>query len=293
LPAENVLDRVHHRSMRRGTLVLALALAAPACATRDDHVSIATEAVTSCSTEVVIGLSTQIADEVDCLLPGQMVPFAEGDGVVFTGTVLPYIDAEAKADLLAVAATGEVDVNSAYRTVAQQYLLYQWWQAGSCGITAAAVPGSSNHESGRAVDLDNWDARVDAMSAHGWSHDVPGDDVHFDHLASPDIRGSDVQAFQRLWNLNHPDELIDEDGQWGPMTESALARAPADGFAIGPDCDVAPDPEKGDPPGLGGDASGGCSTSGGGGGGGLVVAIGAWVRSRRRGRPAARSRDRR
>ena len=74
------------------------------------------------------------------------------------------------------------------------------------------------------------------MNSHGWSHDVPGDPVHFDHLSSPDIRGQDVQAFQRLWNRNNPDDEIAEDGVYGPQTEARLRAAPATGFEIGADC---------------------------------------------------------
>jgi hypothetical protein len=241
-----------------------------------------------CSTMVGRPLSEQIAEEVQCLLPGQMVPFAEGDGLVFTGTVLPWIDAEARDDLLAVAADGDLEITSAYRTVAQQYLLWAWWQAGRCGITAAADPGDSNHESGRAVDLGNWEVRVNAMAAHGWAHDVPGDPVHFDHPSSADIRGSDVQAFQRLWNRNHPDELIDEDGTWGAMTEMALALAPAGGFELGPTCDpIDYPPGGGKGPGDGdgedpGEATGGCSAGGGGGWGIVLVGLLFTVRARSR-----------
>jgi hypothetical protein len=60
--------------------------------------------------------------------------------------------------------------------------------------------------------------------------------VHFDHLASPDIRGADVLAFQRLWNRNAPDDPITEDGSYGPMTEARVMRAPAEGFGIGALC---------------------------------------------------------
>src|SRR5262249_652561 len=151
----------------------------------------------------------------------------------------------------------------------------------SCGITAAADPGNSNHESGRAVDLGNWGAREASMVAHGWAHDVPGDDVHFDHLSSADIRGSDGQAFQRLWDEDHPDALIDEDGRWGPMTEDALSRSPADGFALGPTCGGDPGgdvtyPGGGKGPGSSpGDEVGGCSAGGGGAGGAFALVLAA------------------
>jgi len=250
--------------------------------TVDDYVA------TTCSTEVVMPLSQQITDEVNCLLPGQLVRLDEGDGIVFTGAaVLPYMGEDARTDLLAAAADGgTLEINSVYRTVAQQYLLYRWFQAGRCSITAAAEPGESNHESGRAVDVNNWAERVDVLDAHGWAHTVPGDDVHFDHLATADIRGSDVHAFQRLWNRNHPDDAIDEDGFWGPMTETALRRAPAEGFATGATCgepepDPDPDPDPGTGPGSsdpGGDDgldddSGGCAAGRGGGGGAALVLV--------------------
>lgn len=193
----------------------------------------------SCSTSVVIGLSKQIAEEVGCIAPGSLVPFTEGNGIDFTGSaVLPYISAKAKQDLEAAvqAQGGTLQVNSAYRTVAQQYLLYRWFQLGRCGITAAATPGSSNHESGRALDVNNYSTWIGALEARGWSHSVPGDPVHFDHLGSPDNRGQDVLAFQRLWNRNNPGDVIAEDGDYGPQTAARLAKSPADGFAKGADC---------------------------------------------------------
>jgi len=205
--------------------------------TVDDHVE------TSCSTAVVLELSRQIAGEVGCMAPGQLVSFAEGNGIEFAGAaVLPYLSEVARADLLdAVAAGGgrPLQLTSVYRTVAQQYLLYRWYQLGRCGIAVAATPGTSNHESGRAIDVSNHAAWIADLGATGWAHDVPGDDVHFDHARSPDLRGTDVLAFQRLWNRNHASTPIDEDGAYGPMTAMALARAPAEGFAIGPSCAIA------------------------------------------------------
>jgi len=200
----------------------------------------------SCSTQVVLGLSRQIAEEVDCMMPGTLASFTEGGGVSFTGSaVLPYLAPSAKADLLAAVAArgGTLEVNSAYRTVAQQYLLYRWWQQGRCGITAAAAPGNSNHETGRALDVNNYGSWIGALGARGWSHDVPGDPVHFDHLGSPDLRGADVLGFQRLWNRNHADDRIAEDGDYGPATAARLAAAPAGGFAAGACAPPDPDPD--------------------------------------------------
>jgi len=199
--------------------------------------TVADYASSGCSTAVVIGLSKQIAQEADCEHPGNFVAFTATGGITITSNaVLPYLDKSARDDLVKVAAGSPVQVNSALRTLAQQYLLYRWYQQGRCGITAAATVGNSNHEGGRAVDLANYSTRISAMAAHGWAHDVPGDDVHFDHTASTDHRGEDVHAFQVLWNKNHPTDQIAEDGDYGPMTESRLQKSPAGGFAIGPSC---------------------------------------------------------
>ncbi len=244
-----------------------------------------------CSTEVVVALSEQIAAEVDCLMPGQLVEVPEGNGLVFTGgAVLPYFGEDARDDLLAAAAEGELQINSAYRSVAQQYLIVQWFQDGRCGITAAAAPGTSNHESGRAVDVANWSQRIASLEAHGWAQTVPGDEVHFDHLGSPDLRGSDVLAFQRLWNRNHPEDPIDEDGDFGPATEARLFASPAEGFAIGETCDAAiggwprplrdprSDNDDDDDPDA---AVGGCSAGGERGGLALVLVVLVAYRGRR------------
>ena len=46
----------------------------------------------------------------------------------------------------------------------------------------------------------------------------------------------DVMAFQRLWNRNHPEDIIAEDGDYGPATAARIERSPADGFPRGPTC---------------------------------------------------------
>jgi hypothetical protein len=196
-----------------------------------------------CSTSVVLSLSRQIAEEVDCLRPGQLVPFEESPTIDIVGSaVLPYLGSPARTALYAAAAAGGgriVRVNSAFRTVVQQYLLRRWFELDRCGITAAAQPGGSNHESGRALDIGNYNDWISLLGARGWSHSVPNDPVHFDHTGSPDIRGTDVLAFQRLWNRNAPDDQIAEDGSYGPITAARVQRAPAEGFGIGAICPTA------------------------------------------------------
>jgi uncharacterized protein (TIGR03382 family) len=203
----------------------------------ESYATVSGYTTSSCSTAVVIGLSRQIADEISCANPTGLVKVTTGGNLQITGNaVLPYLSMKGKTDLEAVAQGRVVQINSAFRTVAQQYLLYRWYQLGRCSIPIAATPGNSNHESGRAVDVANYSSLISAMGAKGWAHDVPGDPVHFDHLSSPDIRGRDVLAFQKLWNRNHPEDLIAEDGDYGTQTGLRIAKSPAEGFPIGPNC---------------------------------------------------------
>src|SRR5262245_21376843 len=87
---------------------------------------------TSCATSVVLELSVHVAEEVDCLMAGQLVPFAEGGVITFSGSaVLPYLSEIGRAALLdATAVGGTMEVNSAFRTVVQQYLLRRWFELG-------------------------------------------------------------------------------------------------------------------------------------------------------------------
>lgn len=190
-----------------------------------------------CSTSVVVGLSKQIADEIACMAPSLLTKFDPTANIRFSSNaVLPYLHSAARTNLMSVGASRTIQINSAFRTVAQQYLLYRWYQQKRCGITAAATPGRSNHQSGRALDIQNYSALISPMSAKGWKRTVPNDPVHFDHPSSPDIRGKDVLAFQRLWNRNNPSAKIAEDGVYGPQTEGKLKLAPATGFATGATC---------------------------------------------------------
>ena len=226
-----------------------------ACTTPDDDlnygqaesaISVGTAVSSSCTTASVRGLAMQIAREVDCTWPSSLAKLSPTSRLTFTSSaVLPFLHGGAKTDLLRVAQNHPLRVNSGYRTVVQQYLLYRWSRQGRCGISIAATPGRSNHESGRAVDLANWSTRVGAMANHHWSHSVPGDPVHFDHLSSPDNRARSVRAFQRLWNRNHPNDKIAVDGVYGRRTADRLRRSPAKGFAKGALCSAAVVPEEG------------------------------------------------
>lgn len=203
--------------------------------------TVAEAATNGCSTSSVKGLSLQIIAQGACIAPGSFVEVPAGGGLTFTEPVLPYIQQPAKDALLAALADKPgtaMQVNSMLRTVAQQYLLYTWYQQGKCGIGLAATPGNSNHETGLALDIQQYDAWKSTLTAHGFAWYGNDDPVHFDYVGpgAVNYKGTDVRAFQMLWNKNHPGDPIAEDGLYGPQTEARLKQSPAEGFAIGADC---------------------------------------------------------
>ncbi len=202
-----------------------------------DPVSLAVSG--SCTTAVLAGLSKQLVDALDCLAPGTMSDLAGIKGVSLGAAAFPYLQTPAQKALAAVvAARGTtLTINSALRTLPQQYLLYQWYQKGTCGIGLAASPGNSNHESGIAVDVVDEAGWKPYFQAHGWQWLGANDPVHFDYVAGgKDIRSASVLAFQKLWNANHPADAIAEDGAYGPNTEARLAKSPIGGFPKGLVC---------------------------------------------------------
>jgi hypothetical protein len=192
-----------------------------------------------CSTFIVDGLSQQLIAEQNCIRAGALVSFAGATGISIGSNVYPYLETKARDGLEAAAKAHGINVTSAFRTLAQQYLLYRWYQNGQCGIGLAAVPGNSNHETGIAVDVSNYSAALSAMTNHGFTHSYPSSDpVHFDYTGggTTDLRAESVLAFQKLWNLNHPNDPIAEDGAYGLQTGARVSQSPADGFALGSTC---------------------------------------------------------
>jgi len=124
-----------------------------------------------------------------------------------------------------------ITLNSAFRSSAEQYILYEQYKRGMCGITLAAAPGSSNHEGGRAIDTSYYSYWTSPLASYGWVHSYPSSDpVHFDYSGASDIASKNLLAFQRLWNRYNPNSKISEDGIYGPQTENALNHAPCNGW---------------------------------------------------------------
>ncbi len=192
-----------------------------------------------CSTDVVRGLAEQLVAEVDCMQPGALVRIDGLAGVTLDADVFPYLQQSAADALRRAGARGAITINSALRTTPQQYLLHRWYTGSRCGIGLAAPVGASNHEQGLAVDAVGGRSRL--LVAQGFHWFGSADPVHHDYSAGGDVdlAGLSTKAFQRLWNRNHPEDLLVEDGVFARPTELRLRRAPAHGFDLGARCEPA------------------------------------------------------
>lgn len=192
---------------------------------------------TACSTSVVHELDRQLIFKMNSIEPGSLVSFADLN-VSFDKVVWPYLQAAAKLALgKAISDRGiQLQVNSAYRTIAQQLILLNHHNHGNrCGIVAAAPPGGSNHQSGLALDIEDADGWKPFLERYGWRWIGDFDPMHFDFVGggTKDIGSTSVLAFQKLWNENNPQNRIAEDGSFGPSTDACLAESPMEGFATG------------------------------------------------------------
>jgi N-acetylmuramoyl-L-alanine amidase len=188
-------------------------------------------------TGLVRGLNLQIIAVVNAIAPNSLVRFDDLRVNVEGNQINPFMQASARMSLqIALRERGTtLVVNSAYRTVVQQYLLRQQFERGLFGITAAAVPGSSNHESGLALDVEDPDGWQPYFQQHNWirlgrDFDFPHYDYVFPAATRRDLGRIGVRAFQRVWNQFHPGDRIPEDGVYGPQTETRLANSPINGF---------------------------------------------------------------
>ncbi|HBE20282.1 MAG TPA: peptidoglycan-binding protein [Cyanobacteria bacterium UBA11149] len=187
-----------------------------------------------CSTAGVRELDLQLIAEMNRLQPGVLSGFDNSLIVLGPGAHDSLQTAAAKALQRAVAKRGvKLQINSAYRTIAQQFVLRNHFENGRCGIPAAADVGKSNHNGALAIDIEDYGGWRSYLESEGWDWIGSFDAVHFDYRGSGtiDIRSLSVKAFQSLWNLNNPEDKIAEDGSWGPATRARLMKTPVTGFA--------------------------------------------------------------
>ncbi|MGG6297885.1 peptidoglycan-binding protein [Leptolyngbya sp. AN02str] len=207
-----------------------------------------------CATMVANTLSQQCIHEVNVILEDAtgshadlLVSFDQLN-VNLGSAAYPYLQPPAVAALQrAIEDRGKtLHVNSAYRALAQQFLLYSWWTDGTCDFQAVAKPGASWHQAGLAIDVADYAGWRPYLEKQSWKWFGNGDKPHFTYVGSGrvpsvtvhgktvDVRNTATLAFQRLWNRNQPSDQIAEDGEYGPTTRSKLMRSPANGFAIAP-----------------------------------------------------------
>lgn len=182
------------------------------------------------STTVANGLSRQILAQMNIIVPGVLVNYSDLN-IDIHPLQFPFLQQRAK-DALATAIRRrgrKMRINSGYRTCAQQFLLHRW--RGNCDITLAANPGSSNHESGLGLDIDDHNGWKPFLEREGWRWKGLSDVVHFDFFGGGvPIGNVGVKAFQTLWNRNFPNQSIGTDGVYGTDTAEKLAVAPSEGF---------------------------------------------------------------
>jgi D-alanyl-D-alanine carboxypeptidase len=123
-------------------------------------------------------------------------------------------------------------INSAYRTVAQQYFLHYLSLEGRGN--GANRPGTSSHEDGLALDVKNYEEWKDALIINGWVRPfLPKEPWHFTFKAgtnSDKLKKIGVEAFQELWNEKNSTDQIQVDGDFGQETKKRMDKSPANGF---------------------------------------------------------------
>jgi murein L,D-transpeptidase YcbB/YkuD len=189
----------------------------------------------------VSGLSRQIIAQMNTLANGILINFESLPGIEGSGASLNlYLQSGAKESLRAALREGiakqpnlKMTINSAYRTVAQQHILYQVFQRDPKLIPLASKPGNSNHENGLAIDVNNYNAWKPYLTAHGWHWLGGNDPVHFSEPSGrDDVNKLGIAAFQALWNQYHPNEAMTVDGNFGAQTAAKMDSAPIGGFGL-------------------------------------------------------------
>jgi Putative peptidoglycan binding domain/D-alanyl-D-alanine carboxypeptidase len=188
----------------------------------------------------VSGLSRQIIAQMNTLQTGVLINFESLPGISSSGEshLNLYLQAGAKETLRAALRAGtskqpnlKMTINSAYRTVAQQHILYQAFRRDPKLIPLAAKPGNSNHENGLAIDVSNYSAWKPYLLANGWQWLGGNDPVHFfENNGRDDVNNLGVKAFQTLWNKYNPTDLMTVDGSFGDQTAAKMDRCPIAGF---------------------------------------------------------------
>lgn len=202
----------------------------------------------SCATASVKGLSFQIIEEGNCIEPGAFAPFALPANAKAQGErVSVHPEARARragSSVLAANAGKAFTVNSMLRTIAQQYLLWSWYQSGSCGIPLAAKPGNSNHETGLAMDVQEYSAWRRALESNGFYWLGSSDPWHFDWVGASTVESSRARypGLSAVMKPQQPEGRDKRGRVVGAVDREPDAKITADGFPIGATCGAPSEP---------------------------------------------------
>lgn len=190
--------------------------------------------INACDTGLARGLSLQLIAKLNRMVSSPLLVEVKHALIdTSSSAVNPYLQpAAAEALTKSVIKRGKkLVVNSCLRTTVQQHIIRRQFEKGLCGITAAALPGRSNHERGAAIDVvnpDEWQLHLEIFS---WRRLGSWDYPHYDfHNSRRDISNLQISAFQMLWNENNPKNLIAVDGEYGATTAGKIDLSPIDGW---------------------------------------------------------------
>jgi len=197
----------------------------------------------TCGTSQIYSLSIQIYNNIQCNAANSWASITGIAGLDVTGSGVsqfPYLQKNPRDALAACVAANRAQVgqdmviNSAIRVSSQQHLLYQWGNRNKC-VGLVAVPGTSNHEAGLSIDVNNYQAWSASLQAYNFAPIGSSDPVHFDFTGTANINPStaktnDIKSFQALWNLNNPSDTIPITGVYDAATGLRFDRSPVAGF---------------------------------------------------------------
>lgn len=192
------------------------------------------------STTIIRGLNDQILAEFNVVAPGKLIRIDDLNVSLSTAAAaVPFVGGPtAKARLKAAIDSRGVrlSINSGYRTFAQQFLLFRLKHLGGCNPNPVARPGTSNHESGLALDINEPLTWKPFLEAQGWRHFGSRDLPHYDFVAGgTDLRSLGIKAFQSLWNKHNSGDPLVVDGSLGTNWQNSetikrLMKTPINGF---------------------------------------------------------------
>lgn len=201
---------------------------------------------TECETSSVRGLDLQLIHQVNLIKPGLLVRINDIPQLELGSSVHPWVQKGMRDCLVRLFKqypTLTLKVNSAYRTIVGQALLFSHGENDRCGIKIVSPPGRSNHNNASSFDIENWaddheDEKgkvrsiIDILEDFGfsWLGRRMNDKMHFDCDECIDMRSISIKAFQLLHNLANPQDKLAIDGDYGQLVASRLRNAPIEGF---------------------------------------------------------------